>query len=329
MWNRPEEARSLNKKAAAARAHLDMIETLRAQIEDVETYVEMAKEEGDDSVLGEAEQVLESLSAALEKAELAIFMGGKFDASNAIVSIHPGAGGVDSCDWAAMLMRMFIRWAEREGFEVSVLDQQDADAGIKSVTLSIDGPYAYGYLKGEAGVHRLVRISPFDAQARRHTAFASTDVSPEVEEDVEIEVRPEDLRVDVFRASTAGGQSVNTTDSAVRMTHLPTGIVVSCQNERSQLANKNTCMKVLKSRLVQRRLQEQEEELAKERGFKRSIEWGSQIRSYVLQPYTQAKDHRTDLALPDVQRVLDGGITPFIRAYLEKYGGRRISQDPD
>ena len=303
------------------RAHLETIEKLSTLADDVETLVELAKEEDSSDMTQEADKTLEKLAEALEKAELAIFMTGKFDASSAIISIHPGAGGIDSCDWASILLRMFTRWAEREGFQVSVLDQQDADAGIKSATVQIDGPYAYGYLRGEAGVHRLVRISPFDAQARRHTAFASIDVAPEIEEDHSIEIGPDDLRIDVFRASTAGGQSVNTTDSAVRMTHLPTGLVVSCQNERSQLANKNTCMKVLRSRLLQLKLREQEEEMAKEKGHKRAIEWGSQIRSYVLQPYTQAKDHRTDLALTDVQGVLDGGLTPFIRAFLEHFGG--------
>lgn len=298
-----------------------MMEELQTKIEDVETYLEMAREENDPDLLGEASGVLEGLVEGIEKAELALFMCGKFDNHSALLSIHPGAGGVDSCDWASMLLRMFTRWGEREGFQVRILDLQDAEAGIKSATVQVEGPYAYGYLRGEAGVHRLVRISPFDAQARRHTAFASVDVSPEVEEDTEVEVRQEDLRIDVYRASTAGGQSVNTTDSAVRITHAPSGLVVTCQNERSQLANKNTAMKVLKSRLLQLKLQEQEEELAKERGSKRAIEWGSQIRSYVLQPYTQAKDHRTNLALTDVQKVLDGALTPFIRSFLEHFGG--------
>lgn len=300
-----------------------MLDDLSTSMEDVETYLELAKEESDESVLFEAQETLDSLWTVLEKAECAIFMTGEFDNATAIVSIHPGAGGLESCDWAGMLVRMFSRWAEREGFRLAVLDHQAADAGIKSCTLQIEGPWAYGYLKAEAGVHRLVRISPFDSQSRRHTSFASVDVSPEVEEATEVEINPDEIRLDVFRASTAGGQSVNTTDSAVRITHLPTGIVVSCQNERSQLANKNTAMKVLRSKLLQRQLQEQEEMLAKEKGTKREIAWGSQIRSYVLQPYTQAKDHRTDLALTDVQKVLDGEITPFIRAYLERFGGSR------
>lgn len=306
-----------------ARSNLEMIETLGGQIDDVDTCLQLAREEDDADMAAEAAGTLAALAAALEKAELAIFMTGKFDSSSAIVSIHPGAGGLDSCDWAGMLLRMFSRWGEREGFKVTSLDHQDADAGIKSATLQIEGPFAYGYLKGEAGVHRLVRISPFDAQARRHTAFASVDVSPEVEEDVEIELKDEDLRIDTFRASTAGGQSVNTTDSAVRITHIPTGTVASCQNERSQLANRNTCMKILRSRLLVLKLREQEEEMAKEKGDKRMIEWGSQMRSYVLQPYTQAKDHRTELAMNDVQKVLDGELTPFIRAFLQKFGGGR------
>jgi peptide chain release factor 2 len=321
LWDNPNKARTLNRRAASVRSNLTMLKDLETGIEDTETYLEMAREEGDQDLVREAEGTLKTLTLEIEKAELALFMRGKFDSHNALISIHPGAGGVDSCDWASMLLRMFRRWGEREGFQVKILDMQDAEAGIKSATIQMEGPYAYGYLRGEAGVHRLVRISPFDAQARRHTAFASVDVSPEVEEDTEIEVRQEDLRIDVYRSSTAGGQSVNTTDSAVRITHIPTNTVVTCQNERSQLANKGTAMKVLKSRLLQLKLQEQEDELAKERGHKRAIEWGSQIRSYVLQPYTQAKDHRTNLALTDVQKVLDGAMTPFIRAYLEQFGG--------
>lgn len=305
------------------KAKLELLSGLSGRIEDIETYLELYREDPDPATLGEACQVLSALQDASARAELSIFMVGEYDAAPAILEIHPGAGGLESCDWAGMLVRMFTRWAEADGYQVEVVDHQPGEAGVKSCTMVIRGEYAYGYLKGEAGVHRLVRISPFDAQARRHTSFASVDVSPEVEEDTEVDLRPEDLKIDVYRSSGAGGQSVNTADSAVRITHLPTGIVVASQNERSQLANKTTCLKVLKSRLVQKKIQEHEERMAKEKGLKLDVAWGSQIRSYVLQPYTMAKDHRTDHEETDVFKVLDGRLGPFIRAYLQHFGGER------
>ena len=248
---------------------------------------------------------------------MATYLTGPYDANNCILSIHPGAGGTESCDWAQMLLRMFTRWAEREGFGVENLDFLPGDqAGVKSATILIKGDYAYGYLQGERGVHRLVRISPFDASARRHTSFTSVDVYPEVESDTEVDINPDDLRIDTFRASSAGGQHVNTTDSAVRITHIPSGIVTSCQNERSQHANKTVAMRVLRARLVEEKLRKQEEAMAKLKGEKKEIGWGSQIRSYVMQPYTMVKDHRTNHETSSVDKVLDGELTPFMRSFL-------------
>ena len=278
--------------------------------------IELCSETGDEG-LQDLNAEFDTLVDAIEEAEMATYLTGEYDSNDAIISIHPGAGGTESCDWAQMLMRMFTRWAECEGFSVKELDIIPGDlAGIKSATLQISGEFAYGFLQSERGVHRLVRISPFDSSARRHTSFSSVDVWPEVESDTEIEINPDDLRVDTFRASSAGGQHVNTTDSAVRITHLPTNIVVSCQNERSQHANKTVCMKILRARLLQEKLRQQEEELAAIKGEKKDIGWGSQIRSYVLQPYTMVKDHRTNNETSSVDKVLDGDLSFFMRSYL-------------
>ncbi|HEV2132534.1 MAG TPA: peptide chain release factor 2, partial [Longimicrobiaceae bacterium] len=248
---------------------------------------------------------------------------GPDDARDAIVTIHPGAGGTESQDWAEMLLRMYVRWAETQGYEVELLDRLDGEeAGIKSATLEVRGRSAYGYLKAERGVHRLVRISPFDSQARRHTSFASVFVYPVVDDTIEIDIREEDIEMDVYRASGAGGQHVNKTSSAVRLRHLPSGIVVACQQERSQHKNRATAMKMLKAALYQRALEEQEAEKAKLESTKTDIGWGSQIRSYVFQPYTMVNDHRTELKVPDVQKVMDGDLDPFIRAYLREYGAK-------
>ncbi len=302
----------------SCKRRLELGKRLASTLEDLEGYLELYREEQpDESDLAELAAELERFEATVVKAELATFLKGKYDANNAYISIHPGAGGTESCDWAQMLLRMYIRWIEREGYEYEQLDLQPGEqAGIKSATILVKGDYIYGYLKSERGVHRLVRISPFDSNARRHTSFCSVDVYPEVEDDLEIEINPKDLRIDTFRASSAGGQHVNKADSAVRITHLPTGIVVSCQNERSQHANRNTAMKILKARLLERKIKEQEEKLAKERGTKLDIAWGSQIRSYILQPYTLVKDHRTGEETSNVEKVLDGDISRFIRAYL-------------
>jgi peptide chain release factor 2 len=284
-------------------------------LEDGQTLLELAREGeevGDD--LGRAVADLETRT---QEIELATLLTGEHDAANAIVEIHPGAGGTESQDWAEMLMRMYTRWAERRGFEVDTLDLQAGDeAGIKSVTLGIHGENAYGYLRTERGVHRLVRISPFDAQSRRHTSFASLDVIPELEGDLDVQIEDKDLRIDTYRSSGAGGQHVNVTDSAVRVTHLPTGIVVSCQNERSQHRNREVCMQVLRAKLFTRAQLEADAKMAAEVGEKKKIEWGSQIRSYVLAPYRLVKDHRTGVEVGDADRVLDGDLDGFIRAAL-------------
>jgi peptide chain release factor 2 len=256
--------------------------------------------------------------------EIEVLLSGPNDASNAIVSIHPGAGGTESQDWASMLLRMYTRWAERRGFSVETLDYQSGEeAGIKDVTIEVRGDYAYGYLKAEAGVHRLVRISPFDFNQRRHTSFASVFVYPEIESDVEVDINPNDLRIDTFRASGAGGQHVNKTSSAVRITHIPTGIVVTCQNERSQHRNRDAAMKILRAKLYQLKKQEEEAKLSEIESQKKEIAWGSQIRSYVFHPYTMVKDHRTGVETGNVQAVMDGELDPFIRAYLL---GRRVDK---
>jgi peptide chain release factor 2 len=267
--------------------------------------------------LADLETAVSGLAATVESTELSTLLTGAHDGANAIVEIHPGAGGTESQDWAEMLYRMYVRWAERSGFKVSTLDwQAGEEAGLKSATIAVAGANAYGYLKAERGVHRLVRISPFDAQARRHTSFASLDVIPDVEDDVDIVIDDKDLRVDTYRSSGAGGQHVNVTDSAVRITHLPSGIVVTCQNERSQHRNRDVAMSILRAKLADRARAEAEAKMAKEVGDKKKIEWGSQIRSYVLAPYRLVKDHRTGHEVGDADRVLDGDLDGFIRAFL-------------
>jgi peptide chain release factor 2 len=284
---------------------------------DLETLEALLREGEDAELQSEFEARASELRRVLDRHRLLILLSEDYDQANAILMVHAGSGGLDSQDWAEMLLRMYLRWAERDGFKTTVLEaSSDAEAGIKSATVLMEGDYAYGYLKAEKGVHRLVRISPFDAAHRRHTSFASVGVSPELPDDVEVEVRPEDLRVDTFRASGAGGQYVNRTDSAVRITHIPTGIVVSCQNERSQHMNRQVAMQVLKSKLYERAMQERSNELAAVVGDKKESSWGSQIRSYVLHPYTLVKDHRTGTEKGNVQAVLDGEIDEFIMGYL-------------
>ncbi len=282
----------------------------------------MAREEEDDSMEGELAKEHDRLAARVRKLELARMLSGEDDHRSAYLSINAGAGGTESCDWAAMLLRMYLRYCESRGWQTTVTDKLAGDeAGIKSATVQVDGDYAYGYLKAEAGIHRLVRISPFDAAKRRHTSFASVFVYPQIDEDIEIEVRDEDLRIDTYRASGAGGQHVNKTDSAVRITHIPTGIVVACQNERSQHRNKALAMKILKARLYELELQKLREKEQDLHAQKKDIGWGSQIRSYVLQPYRMVKDHRTGHEVGDVERVLDGDLDGFIEAYLIQQGG--------
>ena len=287
------------------------------EMEDLEVLDALLREEDDAELQGEFAARSQELRYALSRQRLMLLLGGEYDQANAILTVHAGSGGLDSQDWAEMLLRMYLRWAERDGYKTTVLEaSSDAEAGLKSATVLVEGENAYGYLKSEKGVHRLVRISPFDAAHRRHTSFASVGASPQLPEDVEVETRPEDLRVDTFRASGAGGQYVNRTDSAVRITHIPTGIVVSCQNERSQHMNRQVAMQVLKSKLYERAMQERSEELAAVVGDKKESTWGSQIRSYVLHPYTLVKDHRTGTEKGNIQAVLDGDIDDFIMGYL-------------
>ncbi len=284
---------------------------------DLETLDEMLSEDDDDELQREFTQTADALRKFVDKEQMVLLLSEEYDSSNAILTVHAGSGGLDSQDWAEMLLRLYLRWSEREGFSAKVLDiLQDEEAGIKSATVLVQGEYAYGYLKAEKGVHRLVRISPFDAAKRRHTSFASVDVAPELAEDVPVEIRPEDLKVDTFRASGAGGQYVNRTDSAVRITHIPTGIVVGCQNERSQHMNRQVAMQVLRSRLFEKATQERQQELLSIQGEKKEISWGSQIRSYVLHPYTIVKDHRTGFEVGNVHSVLDGDIDGFIMSFL-------------
>ena len=285
------------------------------KLEELRELVGISKDEPE--MLEQIAQELVPLEADVNTVEIQSILGGPFDKNNVILSINAGAGGTESCDWASMLLRMYTRWADLHQCTVKLIDElQGEEAGIKNATLGIEGDMAYGYLKGEKGVHRLVRISPFDSNKRRHTSFASVDVIPEIEGDSDIAINPEDIRTDIFRSSGPGGQSVNTTDSAVRLTHAPTGIVVQCQNERSQLQNKQMAMKILRARLHEVKRKEQEEKMSKEYGQKQKIEWGSQIRSYVMHPYSMVKDHRTEVETGNVPKVMDGGLDLFIEAFL-------------
>ena len=315
IWDEKERARTIQQRRAQVLHELETAEELGTLLDDARTLLELTRE-GEDAAV-ELSEAVERLATRTETVELTTLLAGEHDASNALIEIHPGAGGTESQDWAEMLLRMYSRWAERHGFEVDLLDRQEGEeAGIKSATLEIRGTNAYGYLKVERGVHRLVRISPFDAQARRQTSFAAVDVIPEIEDDVEVTIEDKELRVDTFRASGAGGQHVNKTDSAVRLTHLPSGIVVSCQNERSQHRNREVAMQILRSKLYDLAQAAADERLAQEVGDKKRIEWGSQIRSYVLAPYRLVKDHRTQHEIGDADRVLDGDLDGFIRAAL-------------
>jgi len=305
------------------RTRIDRWDKFRVRIADL---TELAQLADDPAMNADLERDLEALRDEVEKASLEAQLSGPYDERDAVLAISAGVGGTDAADWAQMLVRMYLRWAERHGYKAEIVETTPGDeAGIRSATLTIEGPYAYGYLKTERGTHRLVRISPFDAQKRRQTSFALADPTPAVEDDAEIEIRPEDLRIDTYRATGAGGQNVNKTETAVRITHLPSGIVVACQNERSQLQNRETAMKILKARLLEQRVREQEEEQARERGEMRSADWGSQIRSYVLHPYTVVKDHRTGVEVGDPNRVLDGDIDMFIEAALSRPQGGTAS----
>ncbi len=314
----PAKQKELRKKKSRLEAELLPFEQIEAKMQYLEDAADLISEEGGEVFLAEVREGLSSVAGQIRELELKHLLSGELDPSNAIVTIHPGAGGTESQDWAQMLLRMYLRWAERKGFETRMMDLQPGDeAGIKSATFTVSGLYAYGYLKKEAGIHRLVRISPFDANKRRHTSFTAVLVSPDIEDEVEVDIREEDLKVDTFRASGAGGQHVNKTSSAVRMTHLPTGIVVSCQNERSQHRNRESAFKILKSRLYELQISKQEQKMEDIIGEKRDIAWGSQIRSYVLQPYRLVRDHRTGLEMGNVDAVLDGGIDAFVEASLK------------
>ncbi len=317
LWDDQERAQKVAREKSAIEDELGLHGRIEEALDDAEVLLELASEEGDADSLGEAAGRLGEADELLEDAELKQLLGGEHDRANVILEINSGAGGTDASDWAEMLLRMYLRWAERKGFKTELIHVQGSDeAGIRSATLKIDGDYAYGYLKPEQGVHRLVRISPFDSQARRHTAFASVTAVPEIEDEVDVEIDEGDLRIDTYRASGAGGQHVNKTDSAVRITHVPTGIVVQCQNERSQHKNKATAMKVLRAQLYERQREEQEEKLAEITGEKREIGFGSQIRSYTLHPQQRVKDHRTSAETGNVDAVLDGDLDALIRAAL-------------
>ena len=319
FWNDVNNSQKVQKRLKQLQQKVERYEKLCSKWDDMMVLCEMAIEENDDSMLDELKSDYASFETTLEEMRLSTLLSGEYDANNAILTIHPGAGGTEAQDWAQMLYRMYTRWTERHGFTYQIMDYQDGDeAGIKSATIMIEGENAYGYLRGEHGVHRLVRVSPFDANARRQTSFASVEVMPDLPEDVEIEIRPEDIEMQVYRASGAGGQHVNKTSSAIRITHLPTGIVVQCQNERSQHHNKEKAMQMLKVKLKLMKEQEQAEKVSDIRGEVKEIGFGNQIRSYVMQPYTLVKDHRTNVETSNVSAVLDGGIDLFIHAYLKE-----------
>ena len=317
LWNDRERAECVLREKSAAEREVARYDALSVALDDAEVLIELATEADDADTRAEALEKLTGAERELEDAELRRLLGGEHDAGDAIVSINAGAGGTDACDWAEMLLRMYLRWCEWQDYKTEILDiQAGEEAGLRGVTFTVSGEYAYGYLKAEEGVHRLVRISPFDSQARRHTAFASVSVFPQIDDSIEIEIDENELRIDTYRAGGAGGQHVNKTDSAVRITHLPTGIVVQCQNERSQHKNRSAALKVLRARLYEHARQEQEEKLAALRGEKEKIDFGSQIRSYTLHPQQRVKDHRTSFETGNVDAVLEGDLDRFIRAAL-------------
>lgn len=318
FWANPEKANKLALEAKHLKDDVNTFHALEQSYDDIATMIEMGYEENDPELVPEIQEMLNEFTATLEEMRTKLLLSGEYDELNAILRLNAGAGGTESCDWCGMLYRMYTRWAERKGYTIKVLDFLEGDeAGVKSVTMEIDGPYAYGYLRSENGIHRLVRISPFNAQGKRQTSFVSCDVMPDIEEDIDIEIRDEDIKMDVFRSSGAGGQHINKTSSAVRLTHIPTGFVVACQEERSQLQNREKAMQMLKAKLFLKQQQEQEALLAGIRGEVKENGWGSQIRSYVLQPYRMVKDLRTGEETGNTDAVLDGGLDNFISAYLK------------
>jgi peptide chain release factor 2 len=318
FWNDSNNSSIVLKKINALKTKTENFKKINNSLTDTIELNEILKQETDESLENELITTIKNLEKSIEKLEINTLLSGKFDSNNAIITLHPGAGGTESCDWVQMLYRMYTRWALDNGYEVKELDYLDGEeAGIKSVTALVSGAYAYGYLKGEMGVHRLVRISPFDSGGRRHTSFASLEVLPEITEEIEIDINPDDLRVDTYRASGAGGQHINKTSSAVRITHIPTNTVVSCQSERSQIQNRETAMKMLKSKLLDMKEKEHKDKIEDLKGTQMDIAWGSQIRSYVFCPYTMVKDHRTGYEVGNVQGVMDGDINDFIDSYLK------------
>lgn len=317
FWNDQDSAQGVINESNGLKEQVDTFLSMESTYEDLEVSYELVKEESDKELEAELANGVSELSQTIDQFELQLLLSEPYDKNNAILELHPGAGGTESQDWASMLLRMYTRWADQKGFKVETMNYLPGDeAGVKSVTLLIKGHNAYGYLKAEKGVHRLVRISPFDSSGRRHTSFVSCEVMPELDENVEIEVATEDLKVDTYRASGAGGQHINTTDSAVRITHLPTNTVVTCQNERSQIKNREQAMKMMKAKLYQLKIEEQQQELAEIRGEQKDIGWGSQIRSYVFHPYSMVKDHRTNHEIGNTSSVMDGDLDTFIDAYL-------------
>lgn len=318
FWDNPEESQKIVQKTGKLKNTVELYDKSVTLYEDLEVLIGMGDEEGDLSLIPEIESSIEELENSLASQRLQTLLTGEYDRNNAILTFHAGAGGTEAMDWVSMLVRMYTRWTERHGFKVNMLDFLDGDeAGLKSAVLSIEGDNAYGYLKGESGVHRLVRVSPFDASGRRHTSFASLEVMPEITDDKDVEIREEDIKMDVFRSSGAGGQHINKTSSAVRLTHIPTGIVVACQNERSQFQNREKAMKMLKSKLLEIKEREHLEKIDDIKGVQKEIAWGSQIRSYVFMPYTLAKDHRTGFESGNINSVMDGDLDGFINAYLK------------
>lgn len=322
FWDNSEAAQEVISEVNALKAWTIPCSKAKSDFEAVNEMLPEALEMGDSELVEELMAELGTLEAAVEDLELRRMLSGELDQKSCFLQVNAGAGGTESCDWAEMLYRMYQRWASARGWKVETVDRIEGEvAGIKSATFRFEGPFAYGYTKAEKGVHRLVRISPFDSQARRHTSFASVDVSPEITDDISVEIRPEEIRIDTYRASGAGGQHVNKTDSAVRITHEPTGIVVSCQSQRSQMQNKETCMRMLRSKLYEKEVMERQEKIGELKGEKMEIAWGSQIRSYVFQPYTLVKDNRTGVESGNIQAVMDGDIDLFVNAYLKEYGG--------
>ena len=329
FWDDPERSQKMTKELKSLEDTVKSYTTLSTQYDDISELIEMGYEENDPEVIPVIQESLDEFTTNLEALRLSTLLNGEYDKNNAIIRLNAGAGGTEACDWCSMLYRMYTRYADRNGFSVEVLDMLDGDeAGIKSVTFQVNGENAYGYLKSEKGVHRLVRISPFNAAGKRQTSFVSCDVMPEIEEDLDVEINDDDLRIDTYRSSGAGGQHINKTSSAIRITHLPTGIVVTCQNERSQFQNKDKAMQMLKAKLYMLKQQENEEKISGIRGEVKDIAWGNQIRSYVLQPYTMVKDHRTGASSGNAGAVLDGDIDLFISAYLRWLStGEKVSED--